>query len=103
MSKILRIQTRFIIMSYKLIYQFPSIIVGGFLEATVTILSFFIFWQVVLIGQTFQNWLLPDILIFSAELIYLLQVKLTLLLVDKLIAAGIRNISQKQSPQQEYV
>ncbi|MFW9903010.1 MAG: ABC-2 family transporter protein [Candidatus Thorarchaeota archaeon] len=66
MSKILRIQSRFIIMSYKLIYQFPSIIVGGFLEATVTILSFFIFWQVVLIGQAFKNWLLPDILIFSA-------------------------------------
>jgi ABC-2 type transport system permease protein len=53
-------------MSYKLIYQFPSIIVGGFLEATVTILSFFIFWQVMLVGQTFENWLLPDILIFSA-------------------------------------
>ncbi|MFX1506218.1 MAG: ABC-2 family transporter protein [Promethearchaeota archaeon] len=66
MSKILRIQSRFIIMSYKLIYQFPSIFVGGILEATVTILSFFIFWQVVLIGQTFENWLLPDILIFSA-------------------------------------
>jgi ABC-2 type transport system permease protein len=66
MSKIFRIQTRFIIMSYKLIYQFPSIIIGGFLEATVTILSFFIFWQVVLVGQAFENWLLPDILIFSA-------------------------------------
>ncbi|MFX0015466.1 MAG: ABC-2 family transporter protein [Promethearchaeota archaeon] len=53
-------------MSYKLIYQFPSILVGGFLEATVTILSFFIFWQVVLVDQSFEGWLLPDILIFSA-------------------------------------
>ena len=66
MSKVFRIQIRFIIMSYKLIYQFPSIIVGGFLEATVTIVSFFIFWQVVLVGQAFESWLLPDILIFSA-------------------------------------
>lgn len=64
--KILRIQTRFIIMSYKLIYQYPSIILGGFLEATVTILSFFIFWRIILVGQTFEGWLLQEILIFSA-------------------------------------
>ncbi len=66
MLKIFRIQTRFIIMSYKLIYQYPSIILGGFIEATVTILSFYIFWQVVLTGQEFSNWALHEILIFSA-------------------------------------
>lgn len=49
-----------------MIYQYPSIILGGFLESTVTILSFFIFWQVVLVGQSFEGWLLPDILIFSS-------------------------------------
>ena len=49
-----------------MIYQYPSIILGGFLESTVTILSFFIFWEIVLVGQSFEGWLLPDILIFSA-------------------------------------
>ncbi len=66
MSKIFRIQRRFIIMSYKQILQYPFIIVGGFLEVTALILSFFIFWQVILVGRTFGGWSLHEILIFSS-------------------------------------
>jgi ABC-type uncharacterized transport system permease subunit len=53
-------------MSYKQILQYPFIIVGGFLEVTALILSFFIFWQVILPSQTFGGWFLHEILIFSS-------------------------------------
>jgi len=64
LPKSIRIQLRFIIMSYKLIYQYPSIILGGFLEATVTILSFFIFWIIILLALTTA----PQLLQITASL-----------------------------------
>ncbi|MHA1213730.1 MAG: ABC-2 family transporter protein [Candidatus Hodarchaeales archaeon] len=64
--KILKLKIRFVLMSYKLIFQYPWLIFGGFLESTALILSFFIFWQIVLIGQNFGGWILPEILIFTS-------------------------------------
>ncbi|MFW9778105.1 MAG: ABC-2 family transporter protein [Candidatus Heimdallarchaeota archaeon] len=53
-------------MSYKMIYQYPFMIVGGFIEGTATLMAFVIFWQVILVGQSFGTWKMEEILIFTA-------------------------------------
>lgn len=52
-------------MNYKLVLEFPSLIIGGFIECIFAIMAFFIFWQVVLVGQSFGSWQLHEILVFS--------------------------------------
>ncbi|MFW9856284.1 MAG: ABC-2 family transporter protein [Candidatus Thorarchaeota archaeon] len=53
-------------MSYKMVYQYPFMILGGFIEGTAMLLTFVIFWQITLAGQSFGTWQIHEILIFTA-------------------------------------